>query len=133
MSILSQPQFHDEEAAFAYLEDAVWGDQPHCPHCGGIERLTRVTPNPEKRIRYGLWRCGDCKRQFTAKIGTVFEHARIPMHKILQGVFLMCSSKKGFSGLRGFRSSVSICHGFRVALYAGRQTIVGRVTWAPLR
>ena len=97
MSILSQPQFHDEEAAFAYLEDAVWGDQPHCPHCGGIERLTRVTPNPEKRIRYGLWRCGDCKRQFTAKIGTVFEHARIPMHKILQGVFLMCSSKKGFS------------------------------------
>ena len=97
MSILSQPHFHDEEAAFAYLEDALWGGRPYCPHCGGIERLTRVKPNPEKRIRYGLWRCGDCKRQFTAKVGTVFEHARIPMHKILQGVFLMCSSKKGIS------------------------------------
>jgi len=97
MSILNQPQFHDEEAAFRYLEDALWGDEPHCPRCGGTERLTRVTPNPEKRVRYGLWRCGDCKRQFTAKIGTVFEHARIPMHKIIQAVFLMCSSKKGIS------------------------------------
>ena len=97
MSILSQPHFHDEEPAFAYLEDALWSDQPHCPRCGGTERLTRVKPNPEKRIRYGLWRCGDCKRQFTAKVGTVFEHARIPMHKILQAVFLMCSSKKGIS------------------------------------
>ena len=97
MSILNQPQFHDEEAAFSFLEDALWGDKPHCPHCGCTDRLTKIKANPKKRVRYGLWRCGDCKKQFTAKVGTVFEHARIPMHKILQAVFLMCASKKGIS------------------------------------
>ncbi|MEQ9640033.1 MAG: IS1595 family transposase [Alphaproteobacteria bacterium] len=97
MSILSQPQFHDEEAAFRFFEEARWTEGPHCPHCGGTERLTRVKANPDKRIRYGLWRCGDCKKQFTSKVGTVFEHARVPMHKVLQAVFLMASSKKGIS------------------------------------
>ena len=87
MSILSKTYFHDEEAAFRYLEEVVWGDEPVCPHCGALDRLTRVKANPTKRIRHGLWRCGHCKRQFTAKIGTVFEHARVPMHKILQAVY----------------------------------------------
>ena len=38
-----------------------------------LDRITKVKANPEKRIRVGLWRCGDCKRQFTVKVGTVFE------------------------------------------------------------
>ena len=53
--------------------------------------------NPAKRIREGLWRCGDCKKQFTVKIGTVFEHMRLPLHKALQAVYLVTSSKKGIS------------------------------------
>jgi hypothetical protein len=39
----------------------------------------------------------DCGKQFTVKVGTVFEHARIPLHKVLQAVHLLCSSKKGIS------------------------------------
>ena len=73
----------------------LWADGAVCPHCGGIERVTKVKANPAKRIRFGLWRCGDCKGQFTVKMGTVFEHARIPLHKMLQAVYLMTSSKKG--------------------------------------
>ena len=97
MSVLSRPEFHNEEAAFAHLEHILWGSEPVCPHCSGVERITKVKANPAKRIRMGLWRCGQCKGQFTVKVGTVFEHARIPLHKTLQAVYLMVSSKKGIS------------------------------------
>ena len=97
MSALSRPEFHSEEAAFAHLERIIWGDAPVCPHCGGLDRLTKVKANPAKRIRYGLHRCGHCKLQFTVKIGTVFEHMRLPLHKALQAVYLVTSSKKGIS------------------------------------
>lgn len=97
MSALSRPEFHSEEAAFSHLERLIWGDSPVCPHCGGLDRITKVKANPEKRIRVGLWRCGDCKKQFTVKVGTVFEHMRLPLHKALQAVYLVTSSKKGIS------------------------------------
>lgn len=97
MSALSRPEFHGEEAAFAHLERIIWGDAPVCPHCGGLDRITKVKANPEKRIRVGLWRCGDCKKQFTVKVGTVFEHMRLPLHKVLQAVYLVTSSKTGIS------------------------------------
>lgn len=97
MSGLSKPYFHDEEAAFTYLGGIVWTGGAVCPHCGGVDRITKVKANPAKRIRIGLWRCGDCKKQFTVKVGTVFEHMRLPLHKALQAVYLMTSSKKGIS------------------------------------
>lgn len=97
MSALSRPEFHSEEAAFAHLERIIWNGEAICPHCGGTDRITKVKANPAKRIRVGLWRCGDCKGQFTVKIGTVFEHMRLPLHKALQAVFLVSSSKKGVS------------------------------------
>jgi transposase-like protein len=97
MSVLSRPEFHNEEATFAHLEKVIWTDGAVCPHCGCTGRITKVKANPEKRIRLGLWRCGDCKGQFTVKAGTVFEHLRLPLHKALQAVYLMTSSTKGVS------------------------------------
>ncbi len=97
MSALSRPEFHSEETAFAHLEKVIWGGASVCPHCGGVDRITKVKANVEKRIRVGLWRCGDCKKQFTVKVGTVFEHMRLPLHKALQAVYLITSSKKGAS------------------------------------
>jgi len=97
MSVFSHPYFHDEEAAFAFLEGVIWNGTPVCPHCGGTGRITKVRANPEKRIRIGLHRCGDCKKQFTVKVGTVFEHGRVPLHKFLQAAYLLCCSKKGVS------------------------------------
>lgn len=126
MSVLSKPYFHDEEAAFTYLESIVWADGTVCPHCGGLDRITKVKANPEKRIRVGLWRCGDCKKQFTVKIGTVFEHMRIPLHKALQAVYLMTSSKKGISAHQlhrvleiTYKSAWFLCHRIREAMRDG--------------
>ncbi len=45
----------------------------------------------------GLRRCGQCKKQFTVTVGTVFERSHVPLHKWMQAVYLLCSSKKGIS------------------------------------
>ncbi len=97
MSILSRPYFSDETAAFAFLERILWPSGTVCPHCGVVGTASKITANPAKRVRHGLWKCRDCRKQFTCKIGTVFEHARIPLHKMLQAVYLLSSAKKGIS------------------------------------
>lgn len=126
MSVLSKPYFHNEAAAFAYLESVIWSDGAICPHCGGVDRITKVKANPAKRIREGLWRCGDCKKQFTVKIGTVFEHMRLPLHKALQAVYLMTSSKKGISAHQlhrvleiTYKSAWFLAHRIREAMRDG--------------
>jgi transposase-like protein len=92
-----------EAAAFEYLERTLWPDGPICPHCGTVGRATKLEfsePKKGKRgARLGLWKCNEreCRKQFTVKVGTVFEHGRIPLHKMLQAVFLLCCSKKGCS------------------------------------
>lgn len=132
MSVLSKPYFHNEEAAFAYLESVIWADGAVCPHCGGFDRITKVKANAEKRIRLGLWRCGDCKKQFTVKVGTVFEHMRLPLHKALQAVYLVTSSKKGISAHQlhrtlevTYKSAWFLLHRIREAMRDGDVTMFG--------
>ncbi|HEX8532972.1 MAG TPA: IS1595 family transposase [Allosphingosinicella sp.] len=126
MSALSRPEFHDEAKAFEHLERIIWNGEPVCPHCGCTSRITKVTANVEKRIRLGLWRCGDCKKQFTVKVGTVFEHARIPLNKMLQAVYLMTASKKGVSSHQlhrileiTYKSAWFLTHRIREAMRSG--------------
>jgi transposase-like protein len=97
MSMLSRPYFHDDEAAFAHLEAVMWPHGPECPHCGTVNDAHKIPANPEKRVRHGLHRCNGCKKQFTVTVGTVFEASKVPLHKWLQAVYLMTSSKKGVS------------------------------------
>ena len=107
MSILSKTYFHDEAAAFHHLESIVWGDKPVCAHCGNshdkpIYELKGVRSKPSKKnpqglIRHGLKKCGACRKQFTVRVGTVFESSHVPLTKWLQAAYLMMSSKKGIS------------------------------------
>ncbi|MDN3647081.1 IS1595 family transposase [Pontixanthobacter aestiaquae] len=106
MSVLSSPHFHDEAKAFEYLERIVWANGVTCPHCGVVDgrvydlsgvRSKPSKKHPEGKVRHGLKKCGECRKQFTVKIGTVFEHARLPLTKMLQAVHLIVSSKKGIS------------------------------------
>lgn len=92
MSILSKAYFHDEAAAFAYVESVVWANGMTCPHCGGYDRFYDLS-----KTRVGLKKCGQCRKQFTVRVGTVFESSHIPLHKWLQATYLMVSSKKGIS------------------------------------
>jgi transposase-like protein len=103
MSALSRTAFTSEPAAFEYLEKTLWPDGPVCPHCGTVGNATKLqTPDKvdgKRSARIGLWKCKEkeCRKQFTVKVGTVFEHGRIPLHKMLQAVYLLCCSKKGIS------------------------------------
>lgn len=96
-SNLSAPYLHDEAAAHEFVESVLWPNGPVCPRCGGLDRITKVKANPEKRIRVGLYRCGDCKRQFTVKVGTIFEDSKIKLNLWMQAIVLMTASKKGIS------------------------------------
>lgn len=105
MSVLSKPYMHDEAAAFAHVESIIWPDGPVCPHCGNCGKVYALTgvrskpskKNPEGIERHGLKKCAECRKQFTVRIGTIFEESHIPLHKWLQAIHLMVSSKKGIS------------------------------------
>jgi len=94
MSILSRPELHNEEAAYAYVEARIWPNGPVCPHCGGVERISKMGG---KSTRIGAYKCYQCRKPFTVKVGTLFESSHVPMNVWLQAIYLMCSSKKGFS------------------------------------
>ncbi|HTX48683.1 MAG TPA: IS1595 family transposase [Caulobacteraceae bacterium] len=96
-SALSAKFFHDEAAAYAWLEGVVWPDGPVCPHCGGVDRITVVGGTTG---RMGLKRCLQCKKQFTVTVGTVFERSHVKLHLWLQAAHLICSSKKGMSSMQ---------------------------------
>lgn len=122
MSVLSAPYFHDEAAAFQHLESIVWADGVACPHCGSVSGKHYDLA----KTRMGLRKCSDCRKQFTVKVGTVFESAHIPLHKMLQAVYLMTCSKKGISAHQlhrvleiTYKSAWFLAHRIREAMRSG--------------
>lgn len=93
-SALSAPHFHNEAAAFAFVEARVWPEGPVCPHCGGVERISLMGG---KSTRQGLYKCYQCRKPFTVRMGTVFESSHVPLHIWLQAMYLIAGSKKGIS------------------------------------
>ncbi|MGA2042924.1 MAG: IS1595 family transposase, partial [Roseiarcus sp.] len=92
--ILTAKHFQDEGAAFDYVEAALWPNGPVCPHCGGVERSSKMLG---KSTRPGLYKCYQCRKPFTVRMGTIFESSHIKLHLWLQAIHLLCSSKKGIS------------------------------------
>ena len=74
--VLSAPHFHNEEAAFAYVEAHLWPQGPVCPHCQATgEKIGRLTG---KTSRPGLRKCYACRKTFTVRIGSIFEDSHFP-------------------------------------------------------
>ena len=82
--------FSDERAAWLCVVNRRWPDGAvTCPRCGSPKvRLI------ESRM---IWRCNDCKRQFSVKIGTIFEDSPIPFSKWLPCMWLIANAKNGVS------------------------------------
>jgi transposase-like protein len=93
-SYLSAPHFHDEAKAFEFVEARVWPKGPVCPKCGAMERIGKLEG---KSTRIGVYKCYECRKPFTVRVGTIFEDSHIPMKLWLQAIFLIASSKKGIS------------------------------------
>lgn len=93
-SALSRPYLHDEKAAYAFVESQLWADGRPCPHCGVLDESTALKG---KSTRIGVYKCRACRKPFTVKVGTIFEASHIKLHVWLQAIYLLSSSKKGFS------------------------------------
>jgi transposase-like protein len=112
----------DERAAVEFLEKQRWGDTPCCPRCGDTDVSQMKSKTGERNARF-LWRCNGCKRQFTVRIGTVFEDSRIPLRHWCYAFWRACSSKKGVSALEikrqtglSYKSALFMMHRIRYAM-----------------
>ncbi|GAI79383.1 unnamed protein product, partial [marine sediment metagenome] len=136
---INQKHFHNEEEARKYLEKIRWaGGRPVCPHCGSINKHYELKPKiSTSKLRKGVWKCKDCRKQFSVTVGTVFERSHIPLHKWLMAVQLICSSKKGMSAnqlhrLLGitYKTAWFMSHRIRYAMeqnYHNKEKLIGIV------
>jgi len=93
--------FADEDAARLFIESKRWPNGPVCPHCGSTKAYALTAKEGSKKpVRKGVYCCAKCRKQFTVRIGTVFEDSHIPLRKWLVAIHLMTSSKKGVSSLQ---------------------------------
>ncbi|MCO5146022.1 MAG: IS1595 family transposase [Aquamicrobium sp.] len=129
MSNLSAPHFHDEAAAYAFVEARVWPNGAVCPHCGGTDR-NRLMGGKSTRI--GTYKCYDCRKPFTVKVGTIFEASKVGMTVWLQAIYLMASSKKGISTHQlhrtlgvALRTAWFMSHRIREAMREGSLDVFG--------
>jgi transposase-like protein len=96
-------ELRTEADGYLYLERMRWGDTPICPHCGSVRkhyflkpangkaRKTRTGAATERRV----WKCADCRKQFTVLTGTIFHGTKIPVRTWVFVIFEMCASKNG--------------------------------------
>jgi transposase-like protein len=89
----------NELAAVEFFEKQRWGDTPACVKCGSVEVYKMKDAKTGERNKRFLWRCRDCKEQFTVRIGTVYEESRIELRHWAYAFWRACTSKKGVSAL----------------------------------
>jgi transposase-like protein len=114
----------DEDKARDFLEAKRWPDgKPVCPHCGGEGYALTANPKSKRPGRKGLKKCKACRKQFTVRVGTIFEESKIQIRQWLMAIHLMTSSKKGVSSHQIARelgitqkSAWFVCHRIREAM-----------------
>jgi len=92
-----------EAVAVAFLEWQRWGDRPVCAHCDSTNVYQMKDANGEDRNARYLWRCRDCKKQYTVRVGTVYEESRIELRHWCYAFWRAASSKKGVAALEIMR------------------------------
>lgn len=89
----------DETAAVEFFEKQRWGNTPCCVRCGSVDVYQMKDAKTGERSSRYLWRCRDCKEQYTVRIGTVYEESRIELRHWCYAFWRACTSKKGVSAL----------------------------------
>lgn len=129
---LSDPIFHDADAARAHFEKLRWPEGRTCPHCGVIgDEFSTLLKG--KSHRAGLYKCKECMEPFTATIRTVYEDSKVPLNKWLLATHLMCASKKGISALQlqrelalgSYRTAWFMAHRIREAMIGTNDAPLG--------
>jgi transposase-like protein len=112
----------DEEEAIRFFESIRWPEGPVCPHCNH-QGAYKIQANASTKVRKGLWKCSSCRKQYTVRVGTIFEDSKISLGKWLMALHLMCSSKRGISALQlkrnlkvAYQTAWFMCHRIRYAM-----------------
>lgn len=113
----------DELAAVEFLEKRLWKGTPVCAHCHSADVYAMKDAKTGERNKRFLWRCNDCKQQFTVRLGTVFEESRIPLRHWCYAFWRASTSKKGVSALEikrhcqiSYKSALFLMHRIRFAM-----------------
>ena len=81
--------FSDIDVCTAYVAERHWPNGPVCPRCGCMEYSYLTTRR--------LWKCKGCKKQYSIKLGTIFEDSPLGLDKWLPAMWLVANSKNGVS------------------------------------
>jgi transposase-like protein len=126
---LSHPAYTQEDEARQFIETILWPEGAYCPFCGTSEAVKALGG---QSMGPGWYHCGDCRKKFTVRVGTVFERSHIPLHKWLLGFRLYAGSKKGFSAHQlhrtlkiTYRSAWFMAHRIREAMRDDRPGPLG--------
>lgn len=113
----------DESAAVEFLEKQRWGKTPACVKCGSVDVYKMKDAKTGERNQRYLWRCHDCKEQYTVRIGTVYEESRIELRHWCYAFWRASTSKKGVSALEikrhcqvSYRSALFLMNRIRFAM-----------------
>ncbi len=113
----------NELAAVEFLEQRRWGDSPCCVKCGSVKVFKLLDRDTGERNKRFLWKCRDCRKQYTVRIGTVYEESRIPLRHWCYTFWAMSASKKGVSALQimrqcqiSYKSALFLLHRIRHAM-----------------
>lgn len=113
----------DETAAVEFMEQQRWGDKPRCARCDSENVYKMIDAKTGDRNKRFLWRCHDCKEQYTVRIGTVMEESRIPLRHWCYAFWRACTSKKGVAALEikrhtglSYTSALFLMHRIREAM-----------------
>jgi transposase-like protein len=87
-------RFHDEHAAYRYVEGKLWPHGPVCPNCHRSDRIGRMNG---QTTRIGTYKCYNCRKPFTVKIGTIFESSHLPLRLWLQAIYLIATHGSAMS------------------------------------
>src|SRR6266850_6370538 len=86
--------FADPDVAHDFMVRMRWPNGVKCPLCQSNKvKFTKTKGEKPRR----LWNCHECKKQFTAKVGTIFEDSPIGFEKWLPAVWLIVNAKNGIS------------------------------------
>jgi transposase-like protein len=113
----------DELAAVEFFERRRWGTTPRCAHCGSSNVRKMVDSKTGQRNKRYLWRCYGCRKQYTVRIGAVYEESRLPMRHWAYAFWRAATSKKGVAALEiqrhcqiTYRSALFLMNRIRFAM-----------------
>jgi len=86
-------RFRDERTCREYLEKLRWKNEITCPKCGVTGKAYRYSDGK-------MFKCADCRKQFTVRVGTIFEDSKLPLQKWYTAIYLVTSLQKGVSSMQ---------------------------------